>query len=192
MSIDDRDYRRQARRNITIVVLLLAVTASARLVSQGGCSHARQPAIPTRERVPLRFDEVEVLDGDTVRVRGHTIRFLGADTPEVASPYFNGDQQPWGGRASQYSRDSLRAASRIEIVVVEQQDRYGRFLAHVFVDDESLSLRLVKAGLAYETITRFGDYGFTQLGRELVKAAAQVQPEFENPANWRARNRLGD
>ena len=44
------------------------------------------------------------------RLDGRSIRFLGCDTPESASPYFHGDQEPWAGRATAF-------VERVEIVL---------------------------------------------------------------------------
>ncbi|MGE0434702.1 MAG: thermonuclease family protein [Planctomycetota bacterium] len=191
----DIRYRRQARRNLVAVALLLSAALVARMMSGTGCgasssSSRPAPPLPSRERIVLRFDEVELLDADTARVRGHSVRFLGCDAPEVAGPYHEGDQEPWASRATDFVRESLRTAGRIELIVVEQQDRYGRLLGHFFVDGDSVSLRLVRAGLAYETISRFGDYGFEELGKQLQAAAAEVTPAFEKPATWRAAHRF--
>ena len=63
---------------------------------------------------------------------------------------------------------------------------YGRLLAHVFVDRELLAEKLLRAGMAYETITRFGDNGFPDLAEYILEVAEDSpDPQFEPPWKWR-------
>jgi endonuclease YncB( thermonuclease family) len=133
---------------------------------------------------------LEVVDGDTVRYRRVTMRFLGVDTPELKHlelGFF--EDQPWGREAAEFTRRELRAAKRVTCMS-GGRDRYGRLLVHVFVDGYPLSLKIVEAGLGYETVSSYGDNGFPALA-ERILAAAEKHPDlpFENPALWRRKHR---
>ncbi|MBQ9279569.1 MAG: thermonuclease family protein [Clostridia bacterium] len=85
-----------------------------------------------------------MLDGENVRVR-----FLGINTPEVAGE--NKVEEPYGNEASLYTKNKLENAKKIEIEyddVADREDRYGRKLAWIWVDDELLEIELLEQGLA--------------------------------------------
>ena len=127
-------------------------------------------------------------DGDTIRVNGQTYRFIGADTPEKRSGQFDSDQEPFASRASDFTRAQLRDAQEVAIHHTGRPDVYGRLLGHVFVDGKSLSLLLVENAHAYQTISVWGDNGFTELGRQIRDAARGRTPAFEEPRFWRQRH----
>lgn len=130
-----------------------------------------------------------VLDGDTLLVRGRVVRIVGADTPERAAPWFDGDQEPWASLASARTRAALDAARRIVVVEVGVDAR-DRALAHLVLDDRPLAAVLVEAGLARETVTRFGDGGRPDLAAAILAAARIAPPPaFEAPWSWRKRHR---
>jgi len=86
--------------------------------------------------------------------------------------------------------DILRKARVIEYLPF-QNDKYGRLLAHVFVDGELLSIHLIKAGLAYESISYYGDNGFPDLAERILKAAHESpRPPFEMPYKWRRSHQI--
>jgi endonuclease YncB( thermonuclease family) len=146
------------------------------------------PGTPRGVRMHRLF--LEVVDGDTVIYRRVTMRFLGVDTPELKNPelgFF--EDQPCGREAKDFTRRELRSAKRVTCLR-GGRDRYGRLLVHVFVDGYPLSLKIVEAGLGYETVSFYGDNGFPELA-ERILAAAGKHPElpFENPYLWRSKHR---
>jgi endonuclease YncB( thermonuclease family) len=139
--------------------------------------------------VEVRARDVVVLDGDTLLVDGRVVRLVGADTPEQAAPWFEGSQEPWASRASARTRAALDAARRIVVVEVGVDGR-DRLLAHVVVDDRPLAALLIEAGLALETVSRFGDGGRPDLAAAILAAARQAPAvAFEPPWTWRKRHR---
>ncbi|MBX3352428.1 MAG: thermonuclease family protein [Phycisphaeraceae bacterium] len=98
-----------------------------------------------------------VVDGDTVIVAipdardrarpGTRVRLWGIDAPELARD---------GARAEPFATDAaerLRALVEGRTVTLRlepsrSRDRYGRLLAHLEIDDESVALALVREGLA--------------------------------------------
>jgi endonuclease YncB( thermonuclease family) len=157
----------------------------------GGCA-SRQGAYHPSYRGALRINPSEIRfdDGDTFLLSDHPIRILGVDTPEIAHPKLGMDvAQPYGVTASESTRVWILRARTVEYVP-DGWDRYGRRLAHVFVDGELLSVRLLRAGLAYETISHYGDSGFPELAQAILDAARDApRPKFEEPYRWKRKHR---
>lgn len=86
-----------------------------------------------------------VVDGDTFRHRGERIRILDIDTPETHPPRCAREAR-LGAAATDRLHELLNAGP----VAIEREgeDRYGRTLARVERDGESLGAVLVAEGLA--------------------------------------------
>jgi endonuclease YncB( thermonuclease family) len=173
--------------------MLLAVLAGAALPAQAPASGLgqRSPSSwePGEERRVHRLF-LEIVDGDSVVYRGRHLRFLGVDAPELASPEHGIYQdQPYGREAAMFTRREIKKA-RVVTCVADGTDRYGRLLVHLFVDGYPLSVRIVEAGLGYETVSVFGDNGFPGIAAMIMRAV-KLHPElpFENPYYWRRRHR---
>jgi len=164
---------------LTISLFLLLLGCSADVRGEDG-----------REvRIYRLFIEVE--DGDTIIYRGVYMRFLGVDTPEIKNTdlgFFR--DQPYGRSAKEFTRIEIRKAKRVTYIA-DGKDRYNRLLVHLFVDGYPLSLKIIEAGLGYETVSFYGDNGFPVLAERILKAA-QLHPDlpFENPYLWRQKNRI--
>ncbi|UCB47341.1 MAG: thermonuclease family protein [Spirochaetota bacterium] len=133
---------------------------------------------------------IEVVDGDTVVYKGQFMRFLGVDTPEIRNPEhgFYSDQ-PYGREAKNFTRMEIKKAKRVTYMA-DGYDKYGRLLVHLFVDGYPLSLRIVEEKYGYETVTVYGDNGFSDIAERIVEASKLVgKPPFENPYIWRRKNR---
>jgi len=130
-------------------------------------------------------------DGDTFFYKDLTIRILGIDTPEIIHKEHGiYEDQPYGRQAAQLTIQILRKAKTVEYLPY-QPDTYGRLLAHVFVDGELLSVRLIRARLAYETVSYYGDNGFPGLAQRILQAAKESRrPLFENPYMWRRKHHI--
>lgn len=148
--------------------------------------------LPSGVRIRLDRENIQVVDGDTARVRGSSVRFLGADAPEQVTSFFEGSQEPYASRASDYCRRAFDDADVIELELVASDDTYGRRLGHFFVDGESLSLALVREGLAWETVSHFGDNGFPDLAAAILEAHENAERDFQEPYHWRQAHRAQD
>jgi endonuclease YncB( thermonuclease family) len=150
------------------------------------------------EKYPHYADMVEKLsksrlkvgDGDTFIVGKLRIRILGIDTPEVANPGYGFlEDQPFGRQAGAKAREIISRAEVIEYLPF-RKDSYGRMLAHVFVDGQLYGVKMIEAGLAYETVSFYGDNGFPDLAEEILQTADRVgRPSFREPRLWRREHR---
>jgi micrococcal nuclease len=121
---------------------------------------------------------VEVIDGDTVVARfadGHTatVRILGVDTPETKHPTVG--VECFGPEASAYTTSRLTGRGvRVELDR-EVHDKYGRLLAHIWLDGHRISDELLRRGLAeWLVLPPNGRYAREQLLLELNARAGGV------------------
>ena len=140
----------------------------------------------------LNIDRVQFDDGDTFLLDGDPVRILGIDAPETASPGVGIMQdQPYGRAAAESTRALMTRAQLLEWVP-DGKDYYGRRLAHVLVDGDLLSVKLIDMGLAYENVSYFGDNGFPDLADRILKASLTApRPPFEPPHQWRKKHQKG-
>ncbi len=104
------------------------------------------------------YEVVNVVDGDTIDVwlggNETRIRLLGVDTPETVRP--GSPVECFGKEASRYTEESLLG----KIVSLEtdrtqaEYDRYGRLLAYIFLDGESVSFNQTLLREGYATVYR--------------------------------------
>ncbi|MBA3581250.1 MAG: thermonuclease family protein [Gammaproteobacteria bacterium] len=90
-----------------------------------------------------------VYDGDTLILKdGRKLRLIGIDAPEMA--HESNPAEPLATAARDFVRQQLRSNSKIQLQYDNnQQDQYGRTLAHVFLaNGENLNAQLLKKGLA--------------------------------------------
>jgi hypothetical protein len=141
----------------------------------------------------IRIEKSAILpdDGDSFFYRDLTIRILGIDAPEIIHKEHGiFEDQPYGRKAAAVTINILRKAKIIQYLPF-QNDKYGRLLAHVFVDGKLLSIHLIKAGLAYETVSYYGDNGFPGLAERILNASKESpRPPFEKPYKWRRRHQV--
>ncbi|MEX2120178.1 MAG: thermonuclease family protein [Pirellulales bacterium] len=135
-----RRFHPPRRRGALVLGVVLA------LVAARAWQAWRQPAPPENLAEGLHAVR-RVVDGDTLLLAGGArVRLLGIDAPESVKP--DHAIEPWGKEASDFSRRFVAAGPvRLEFDR-ERVDRYGRFLAYVWVEDRLLNEELVRAGLA--------------------------------------------
>lgn len=173
---------------IAIAILLAQVFSIWSLTSCN--SHAPSKYKPSYKGARLLDKRlIEFDDGDTFLFKGKPLRILGMDCPEVKNPNVGiYEDQPFGLEAAE-STKSLITRARVAEYLPDGRDAYGRLLAHVFVDGELLSVKLIRMGLAYETVTTFGDSGFPDLARRIFDASlTSPKPRFQKPYLWRKKH----
>ena len=134
----------------------------------------------------IKSQDIQITDGDTIKINGEKIRFSGIDTPELKQTCLKeGIKNFCGKEAKQILIDKI--ADNKVTCVREGKDRYKRTLAECFVNDESLSSYLVKSGYAFayrkysKKFIPDEDYAkFNKLGMWSM--------EFDYPWDWRKKN----
>ncbi len=102
--------------------------------------------------LPFKADEwvtvTHVHDGDTIRLKdGRKVRLIGINTPELARE--NRPAEPLGVEAKEVLYHMI-AGQRVALKFgVEKKDRYGRLLAHIYLENgRSVQELLLEKGLA--------------------------------------------
>ena len=89
-----------------------------------------------------------VIDGDTIRLHGQTIRIADIDTPEIFSPQCESELQ-LGLQATERLQELLSAGPFVvEPIAGRKVDIYGRQLRVLTRDGSSIGDQLVREGLA--------------------------------------------
>ena len=133
-------YRR--RRELAFL-LVLAALVLLRLLQQDSSSVSPEALEEGTYRVE------RVVDGDTLLLtNGARIRLQGVDTPETVKP--NHPVEPFGPEATEFTRQFIAQGNGSVRLQFDRErvDKYGRFLAYVWVGDRMLNEELVRAGLA--------------------------------------------
>ena len=134
----------------------------------------------------IKSQDIEITDGDTIKINGEKIRFSGIDTPELKQTCIKkGESNSCGITAKQILVDKI--GDNKVICVSEGKDQYKRTLAECFVNDESLSSYLVRSGYAFayrryskkfiidENYAKFNKHGMWSM-------------KFDYPWDWRRKN----
>lgn len=179
-------------RTIGALTIVLCAVAAASAAQQRPTPQPR----PHGTRIAVEPSRIVVDDGDTVLIRWsatdeETVRILGIDTPETRHleheiPY---DQQQ-GPEALAFARGAFAAATEVHLLRASTIDPYGRTLGYLFVNGRNYSLLVIRARLAYESVSQFGDNGFPAEAAEIAAAAkAAGALTFEPPHVYRTRMR---
>lgn len=134
-----------------------------------------QVEVKTREsepQIPEGFYKVtKIVDGDTIKVEidgeEETVRLIGIDTPETVHP--SKPVQCFGIEASEKVKELLSdKIVRLEFDETQgEQDRYGRLLTYVFLENgTNLNELLIREGYAYE-YTYESPYKYQELFKEV-------------------------
>lgn len=90
-----------------------------------------------------------VTDGDTLRLKdGRKLRLIGINTPELA--HDDRPAEPLADEAKAALRQLFREDKTVRLLYgIEENDRYGRLLAHAFLaDGQNIQALLLQQGLA--------------------------------------------
>ncbi len=154
-----------------LVSLVLAVFVVARMWNTFSQPTPRTPPLTEAE-----YRVKRVVDGDTLIVHSltgsdtHRIRLLGMDTPETVRP--DHPVEPWGPEATTFTKDFCKQGVVRLRLGRRQIDKYGRYLAWIYVDENLLNAELVRAGLA--TTTNYPGES-SSLTRELKQAEGEAR-----------------
>ena len=124
------------------------------------------------------------------------MRFLGIDTPETRHvPHDLPYAQPFGAEARGFALGAFATATKVELLRASMTDPYGRTLGYFFVNGLNYSVLVVKARLAEETVSRYGDNGLPRGGRRggrrreaggpgPVRIARRLPPRMRAVSKW--------
>jgi micrococcal nuclease len=151
---------------------------------------------PHGMRVEVDPERIVIDDGDTLVLRwagddAETVRILGVDAPETRHPEHDiPHPQPFGAEARAFAQGAFATASRVELLRAATLDGYGRSLGYLFLNGRNYSALLLRARLAAENVSHYGDNGLPAEAAEVLAAArAAGPPPFEPPHLFRNRMR---
>lgn len=130
---------------------------------------------------------VKVYDGDTITLldkdmQQHRIRFYGIDAPEKSQSF---------GKRSQENLASMIAGKMVD-VDVQAEDRYGRSVGIVYLDDVDINKRQVADGYAWAYMQYGGEiYKNDELRAREKKLGMWTDPNIEMPSEYRKRQKNG-
>ena len=128
------------------------------------------------------YTAVRVVDGDTLVVspnpnpasrEGDRIRLIGVDTPESVAP--NRPVEYFGKEAAEFTRRQCEGR-RVRLVFdpAQTQDRYGRTLAYVYLEDGTfLNAEIIRQGYGF-AYTRF-PFAYLEEFRALEREARDAR-----------------
>lgn len=172
-----------------------AASPSQRPAGQRRAQPRPQPR-PHGARVAVERARVHTDDGDTAVIEWsatdrETVRILGIDTPETRHPTHDLPYaQAFGAEARGFAAGAFATATRVELLRSATLDPYGRTLGYFFLNGRNYSALVVRARLAEESVSRYGDNGLPAEAAEVLAAAKEAGPvPFESPGDYRRRMR---
>lgn len=129
------------------------------------------------------------IDGDTATFKYDDeiikVRFLAIDAPELE--HEEQVEEPFAKESLNYTCSELKKAKIITLEFdnnADRQDKYERYLAWVFVDNELLQEKIVKKGYA-KVAYLYGDYKYTsKLKRAQRNAKRNKRGIWYNSKNY--------
>ena len=138
--------------------------------------------------------KAKIIDGDTLKINNKKIRFSGIDAPES---YFFGKKQSCVLNnieilCGNLSKEKLVEKIRNQIVTCKlekNKDQYNRLIGECFINNESLSVFMVRHGYAFD----YPKYSGGKFRKHEIYAKnlslGLWQTQFEYPWIWRKKNR---
>jgi endonuclease YncB( thermonuclease family) len=144
---------------------------------------------PRPERAPLEHQppivgQAWVVDGDSIRLAGRSIRLDGIDAPEWDQTCLDQNGRSW--RCGRAASRALRERTRGQTVSCRPRaiDRYGRTIATcALADGSDLNAWMVRQGLAIASGFS-GTYASDEADAKAAKRGIW-DGTFISPANWR-------
>jgi len=181
-------------RQIGAVLVILSLVICTDALAQNKKKEPVPQDRPSMTRVDVPLQMIDMDDGDTIVIHWsesdiETVRILGIDTPETRHLAHNiPHNQPFGEKASGFAKGAFAMASKVEVLRSATLDPYGRTLGYLYINGINFAASIVRAGLAAESISAFGDNGLPDQAQEVLAAAEEAGPlPFEPPYLFRRR-----
>ena len=114
--------------------------------------------------------KIQVIDGDTIHIGKLKYRFFGIDAPEIKQICEKDNKKiECGILAKNFLKNKI--GDKIPSCITKDKDRYQRFVAECFINNESLSRFMVREGYAV--------------------AYSQYSKDFIEDENFAKKNKLG-
>ena len=179
-----RRFRRRPRPQ-TLAILVVLVAVLVRLWQDFSDQHDSTQKLELAEG---SYRVIRVVDGDTLIVtidernlvegqptgknKTARVRLISIDAPESVKP--DHPTEPWSIEATEFTERFVSEGHVRLRFDRRRQDRFGRWLAYVYVGDQMLNEELVRAGLAKVKVYR-GDStvlgGRLELAEQVAKKA---------------------
>lgn len=133
----------------------LSSTTTALIIPKPSITNLIQTDNFRRQTKRDLYKVVKVIDGDTIQVKingkTETLRLIGINSPEIADT--RKPVQCFGVKASNKAKKILtdRSVFLEKDMTQDNQDKYGRLLRYVFLEDETnFNQLMISEGYAYE------------------------------------------
>ncbi len=134
----------------------------------------------------IKSQDIQITDGDTIKINGEKIRFSGIDTPELKQDCVKENiKNSCGLKAKKILIDKI--GNNKITCLREGKDQYNRTLAECFINNESLSSFLVRSGYAFA----YRKYSKKFISDEEFAKSNKLgmwSMEFDYPWDWRKKN----
>lgn len=126
-----------------------------------------------------------VIDGDSIKVSGYSIRLAGIDAPEIRQPGKHADGY-WYDQGAFVKRELVRAiGGKFISVRVNGHDKYGRVVGVVSYNGADINEWLVREGFA---IAAYGDeYKWAERKAMSEERGIWADQTTYRPSSWRKR-----
>ena len=83
-----------------------------------------------------------IIDGDTIKINGEKIRFVGIDAPEREQICYLNGKKFFCGKISAQKLKEIIGKNNVKCIKEKNRDRYRRIIAECFVNGDSISINI--------------------------------------------------
>ena len=135
-----------------------------------------------------------ISDGDTIKINGEKIRFGGIDAPETnffgkkQFCYLDDLEVSCGNQSKEKLTEKIGKNS-VKCLIEKNKDKYKRYVGECFLNNESLSVYMVRSGFAFD-YPKYSKGKFKK-DQDFAKyySLGLWNMQFEYPWIWRKKNR---